>query len=458
MKKVIAVLVFLVLAIGIGNFLLGPTSFNGILEEGLKQTPDLNLNFPQINSNVLIKGFIRAAIFFGIIWIVLFVLIRISTRLGGITKEQRIKNEDVKEVIFRGTERIIYEVGLSFIGASGLTGMVLLILGETIVSIFFLLIFTLIGISGLTTIPREERWVVEVFENPVSILGPGIAFILPVLGKCDENKNQVPLGQNQRRILEGKDGAPLRMDFEDGAAFVSEAFFRFQIEGGDKWLSEPTPGNEAKVRQSVYQIIYKGPGGAPGSVDQVIQIVEASISSFLKRSTTREAESVLADLLAALFQKRENLKDKKELTEEEENFLEQTKKVKEQLDKFSIEEQGVSIEDYDEPEDVVNARIEKQASELDSEAAQFEALEKARELIGPVIAMLAEVTGLKQEKIREQIREDEEVQEKMTEYIKELRELDISAQTGSLSEERIKIEGAESGLTGIIAALKAGLK
>jgi len=340
-------------------------------------------------------------------------------------------------------------VGLAWSGVA-----IVLLIAENFVWGILLLVFSIYFLAGLRSVQQQERWVIELFGRYVGTLRPGLQWILPGIMQV---RAVVSVWEQMLPLFE----TPIKIDFRDGSAVPKEATAFVRVLNPDdayilaerevtqedgttrrevrvvRWDEELS--SEDRIRgdylTGVYRAIYEIGDWRKAIRNQL----ENALRSYLNGLTIDEGITMARAGYELLNR----------LPSEERGRIGYT------LHGWGFELLRVTIGDFDLEPEIVRARGGVQIRQREAEAARHEALVRARETAGTLIAMMAEISGRSVEEIQQEINRNSELQTRLQAMAEDLVSRQVSIAGKALTDIRVSGGGdIEQGLLRIVAALR----
>ena len=280
-------------------------------------------------------------------------------------------------------------------------------------------------IAGLKQVQQQERFIIERFGRYQATLRPGLRWIIPGIERVRAAVSiwgiRIPLFE------EG-----IKIDFADGSATPKGSEAYVQIQNPD---TEYDPGDE-KNETGVYRAIYEIENWRV----YIRDLLENAIRSYLNGLTIDEG----------ITQKCAGFDLRNKFPPEE------ITRITEALDRIGFKIVRITIEDFDLEPELVKARGEIQIRKRAAEAAQYERERRARETIGALIQMMAEMTGKTFNEVQTEVTANTELQGRLRVFSEEIVTRQMSIDGKALTDVRVGGAGdLETVFLRLIAAFRA---
>jgi len=284
-----------------------------------------------------------------------------------------LDNSKVKKLFvnFRGGENVL------------VTGIVL---GCILVVAIVLLILSFRGFAS-----EQERFAIERFGGFSRSVGPGPVFALPLIERIRAILN---VWEIEIKLFE----EPVMIDFHDGSAAPKDARAFVRVHSPD----QPYDARDGISETGVYRAIYIAEDWRTMIGDRV----ENALRSYLNGLTIDEG------ITAA--KAGYDLTRRKRIPRGELNGL------KGDIARWGFDLNTVTVGDFDLDPELVKARGELHRAQREMEAATQVRVTRARETMGTLIQMMAEVTGRTFEQVQQEVATNDELQERLRQFAEEV--------------------------------------
>lgn len=289
--------------------------------------------------------------------------------------------------------------------------------------------FLVLLFFGLRQVQQQERVVVELWGKYWRTLRPGLQWVLPVVTKA---RAVVSVWEQTISLFE----SPIQIDFKDGSAAPQGTVVFIRIKSPDTKYQSADSKNETGVFRAIYEI--------DNWRTAVRDLIENALRSYLSSLTIDEAIA--------------EAKGGYDLATSDPNAglpNNEISRIKETLSGWGFELMRITITDFDLEPDLVKARGAVQIRRRAAEAASYEAVIRARETTGTLIAMMAEFMGLTAGQVRQRVAADPALRVRLQAVAEELVSRQVSIAGNALTDVRVTGGGdLERSLIGVIAAIK----
>ena len=318
-------------------------------------------------------------------------------------------------------------LGLGILGI--LTGLFLIAVFQLFAFGLTLILISGYALSGIRTVQQQNRLIVEMFGKYLMTLQPGLQWILPGIMKV---RAFIEVWEFSLPLFE----QGIKVDFSDGSASPKNAEVFIAIKSPDVPYS--VKGDES--RDGPYRAIYRIADWRASIKD----VAENALRTYLNRLTIDEAITMQKagfDLV--------NRDPKKGIPNEE------LEKLIDSLASWGWELKRITVGDFDLEPELVQARGEVQVNKKKAESAMFVKITRAQETVGTLIGMMAEIMGVSNKKIQEEIRNNPSLRRELNLRAQEMITRRMSIDGNALTD--VRIQGGDDlskGLMAIITAIK----
>lgn len=275
-----------------------------------------------------------------------------------------------------------------------------------------LLILLVLFFGGLTIVPPEKRYVVEILGKFYDVLQPGLQWVCPffmkIRAECETWEQSIGLFTE-----------PIKIDFVDGSARLKGVYAFVRLCSPDVPYEVPgfptiTGGPETGSFRAIYEVDDWG----------------ARIKELLENASRSYLGSLGLDDALKEGKGGYNLFEGDRIPADEGN------RIKDKIKAWGWELTKLTVTDFDLDESIIAARDRLQKARREADAAELEILTRSRETIGSLVQMFSDATGKPVDEIKEEINGNPEFRDKILLLAQDLVIRQMSIDGGALVDVR----------------------